>query len=100
MIKLVASAVLVLIVNVLTSTGRHLLNTSQWRIQTRRLGGGSQIRGRQKVFTCLKYSSFSATIVGYHIKVATFSRPRKWQSFGRIMRFFRESPQFEIAFYH
>ena len=45
--------------------------------QTRSLGG-SQIRGRQKVFTCLKYPSFSATIVGYHTKVVSFSRPRKW----------------------
>jgi len=26
---------------------------NQWRIQTRRLGEGSQITGRQKVFTCL-----------------------------------------------
>jgi len=40
--------------------------------------GGSEMRGRQKVFTCLKYPSFSATIVGYHTKVVTFSKPRKW----------------------
>jgi len=40
--------------------------------------GGSEMRRRQKVFTRLKYPSFSATIVGYHTKVVTFSKPRKW----------------------
>jgi len=40
--------------------------------------GGSQIGGSQKGLHLLKYQRLSATIVGYHTKVVTFCRPKKW----------------------
>jgi len=46
-------------------------------IQTRGLGEQSN-KGVPKSPHLFKYSSFSVTIVGYHAKVVTFSRPRKW----------------------
>ena len=48
----------------------------QWRIQTKRLGGDSQIGGRQEGLHLLKYQSVSATIVGCHTKVVTFCRSK------------------------
>jgi len=49
----------------------------QWRIHTRRLDEQSN-KGAPNSFQLFKYPSFSATIFGYHTKVVTFSRPRKW----------------------
>jgi len=40
--------------------------------------GGSQIGRGQKGLHLLKYQRLSATVVGYHTKVVTFCRPRKW----------------------
>ena len=48
---------------------------SQWRIQTRRLGG-SQIWGRQKCLHLLKNQRLSATIVVCHTKEVIFCRSR------------------------
>ena len=43
-------------------------------------GEGKSNKGAPKSLHLFKYPSFSATIVGYHTKVVTFSRPRKWLS--------------------
>jgi len=48
------------------------------RIQTKRLGEGQSNKGTPKIIYLLKYPSFSMTIVGYHAKVVTLFRPRKW----------------------
>ena len=57
----------------------------QWRIQTRRLGGQSNM-GRQKGLHLLKYQRLSATLVGCHTKVVTFCRPKSvyfcWSKYG------------------
>ena len=66
-------------------TGRSVADPDQ------AFGEGSQIRGRQNLFTCLKYPSLSAIMAGYHTKVVTFSRPRKWLFFSRIVRSFRQT---------
>jgi len=47
----------------------------QWRIQTRHLGRQSPKSSRLHLF---KYPKFSVKIVGYHAKVVTFCKPRKW----------------------
>ena len=63
-------------------------------------GGGSEIRGRHKVFSCLKKTTIHATIVGYHTKVVAFSMPRKWLSFLVQLWDLRKLPQLKIDFYH
>jgi len=40
--------------------------------------GEQSSNGAPKSIHLFRYPSFSATIVGYHTKVVTFSRPRKW----------------------
>ena len=47
----------------------------QWRIQAKRLEGQSN-KGAPKSLHL--FISFSAKIVGYNTKVASFCRPRKW----------------------
>ena len=62
-----------------TSTKKILvtyLAMKEWRIQTRRLGGGSQIGERQGGLHLLKYQRLSATIVGCHTKVVIFCQPK------------------------
>jgi len=43
--------------------------------------GGQSNKGAPKYLNLFKYPSFSATIVGYHTEVITFSKPRKWLYF-------------------
>jgi len=40
--------------------------------------GEQSNKGAPKSLNLFKYPSFSEKIVGYHTKVVTFSRPRKW----------------------
>jgi len=40
--------------------------------------GGKLNKGAPKSLHLFKYPSFSVTIIGYHTKVVTFSRPTKW----------------------
>ena len=72
---------------------------NQWLIQTRRLGS-SQIRGRQKVFTCLNSPASLWQSLGITKKLLAFIGQENgcvcWSNY----LIFQGTPQFKIALYH
>jgi len=63
---------------------------SQWRIQTRRLGGAVKLRGAKNVFTCLKTKGCMRQSLCVTQRRLSFVGQKVAIFVGRTMLFFRE----------